>query len=102
MRHLLEQKESEKDKSKAFGVIQDVNDWLGPLFSALKSDIQIGERGVEVELTRVTEELQKAKKEALAKIGKAYEQIPNYFAGEAWTQWDTITQEMHNKDPWVR
>ena len=32
---------------------------------------------------------------------KAYELICNYFVGEARTQWDKITLEMHSKDPWV-
>ncbi len=31
---------------------------------------------------------------------KAYELICNYFVGEAQTQWDKITLEMHSKDPW--
>ena len=78
MRHLLEQKESEKDKSKAFGVIQDVKDWLGPLFSALKSKASKSEKEeLKLQLTMVKEELQKAKKEALTEIWKAYELIWN-------------------------
>jgi len=47
-----------------------------------------------------TEELQTAREGAIAEITKAYELIWNYFVGEAGTQWDKITLEMHSKDPW--
>ena len=52
-------------------------------------------------MTAIKEELQKAKKQALTEIVKAYELFCNYFVGKAWSQLDKITQEMHNKDPWL-
>jgi hypothetical protein len=45
--------------------------------------------------------MQKARKEALHRIVKAYKLISVYFVDEAWTQWDKVVSEMHGKDPWV-
>jgi hypothetical protein len=51
--------------SKAFGVVQEVKDWLRPLASALKSNAFKLEKGeLKLQLTAVKEGLQKAKKEA--------------------------------------
>ena len=70
--------------SKAFGVVQEVKDWLRPLASALKSNAFKLEKGeLKLQLTAVKEGLQKAKKEALTKTRKAYELTCNYFVSKA-------------------
>ena len=84
MHHLLAQKESEDDESKAFEVVKDVTDWLWPLTTALKSNTsKLEKEEMKVQLTTVKEELQKAKKEALTGIWNAYKLIFNYFVGNA-------------------
>ncbi len=41
---LLKQKESEEGMSKAFEVVKEVKDWLGPLTEALCSNISQSEK----------------------------------------------------------
>ena len=59
------------------------------------------EEDLKLQIALVKDKMQKARKEALAGIIKAYELICIYFVGKAWTQWDKVVQEMHGKDPWV-
>ena len=87
MHQLLEQKESEDDVAKAFGVVLEIKEQLGPLNSALKSEASKSEKEeLKSQITSVKEEMQNARKEALAEIVKAYELICNYFVGKACTQ----------------
>ncbi len=87
MHQLLEQKESEDDVAKAFGVVLEIKEQLGPLNSALKSEASKSEKEeLKLQITSVKEEMQNARKEALAEIVKAYELICNYFVGKACTQ----------------
>ena len=74
---------------------------LGPLSSALSKASKLEKEELKVQITTVKEEMQKARKEALAEIVKAYKLSCNYFVGKARTQWDKMIQEMNNKDSWV-
>jgi hypothetical protein len=88
--------------SKTFGVISDIRDKIGPLYKKLnmaKFNQEKDDLNKQIETTK--KDLEKAKKEALAEIVKAYELFCLYFVGEAHTQWDKDIQEMHTKDPWV-
>jgi len=78
---------------QAFKVVKEATKKLEPLATALPPQQKL-------QLTTVTEDLQKAREVAIAEITKAYELIRNYFVGKAQTQWDKITLEMHSKDPW--
>ena len=54
-----------------------------------------------MQIASVKEDIQKARKEALRKIVKAYKLSWVYFVVKARTQWDMVISEMHGKDPWV-
>ena len=104
MEPLLEQKEIEDDVAKAFGEVVELKDEkLGPLLKKLNmSKVNSEKEDLRLQITSVKEDMQKARKEALNKIVKAYELIRVYFAGKARTQeWDKVVAEMHGKDPWV-
>ena len=58
MRCLLKQKETREDVSKAFKVVQEVKDRLGPLATALCSDaLKLEKKEQKPQLTAVKEEL---------------------------------------------
>ena len=103
MKQLLEQKETEEDVVKAFEAAAELKDEkLGPLLKCLNmSKVNADKEDLKLQITSVKEEMQKARKELLNKIVKAYELICVYFVGKAWTQWDKVVSEMHGKDPWV-
>ena len=99
---LLQQKEVESDVEKAFGVVTDVSNKIGPLYKKLnmpKFNQEKEDLNKQIESTK--EDLLKGKKKALAEIEKAYELFCVYFVGKACTQWDKVVQVMHTKDPWV-
>jgi len=101
MLHLLEQKGTKSDTLKAFKVVKEATKKHESLATALPSNETRPEKEErKLQLTTVTEDLQKARAVAIAEITKAYELICNYFVGKARTQWDKITLEMHSKDPW--
>ena len=56
---------------------------------------------MKLQIASVKEDIQKARKEALRKIVKAYKLSWVYFVVKARTQWDMVISEMHGKDPWV-
>ena len=88
MLHLLEQKETEEDVVKAFEAAAELKDEkLGPLLKCLNmSKVNADKEDLKLQITSVKEEMQNARKEALAEIVKAYELICNYFVGKACTQ----------------
>jgi hypothetical protein len=101
MLRLLDQKGTKIDILKAFKVVKEATKKLEPLATALPSDVTKSEKEEQkLQITTVKEDLQKAREVAIAEITKTYELICNYFVGEARTQWDKITLEMHSKDPW--
>jgi hypothetical protein len=103
MRCLLEQKETEEGVAKAFKVVEELKgNKLGPLAKRLNmSKLNVNKEDLKLQITSVKEDMQKARKEALADIVKAYKLMCVYFVGKVRTQWDKIAQEMHSKDPWV-
>jgi len=99
---LLEQKDAQADVLKAFKAVKDSKEKLEPLATALPTGMSKSKKEErKLQLSVGKQDLQKAKKETQIEITKAYELIRNYSVGEARTQWDTITQEIHNKDPWI-
>jgi hypothetical protein len=101
MLRLMDHKGTKTNILKAFKVVKEATKKLKPLATALPSDATRSEKEErKLQITTVTEDLQKAREVAIAEITKAYELIHNYFVGEARTQWDKITPEMHSKDPW--
>ena len=103
MEPLLEQKEIEDDVAKAFGEVVELKDEkLGPLLKKLNmSKVNSEKEDLRLQITSVKEDMQKARKEALNEIVKAYKLSCVYFVGKAWTRWDKVVSEMHGKDPWV-
>ena len=93
MLRLLDQKGTKTDILKAFKVVNEATKKHDDVIKSEKEEQKL-------QITTVTENLQKAREVAIAEIMKAYELIRNYFVGKARTQWDKITLEMHSKDPW--
>jgi hypothetical protein len=99
---LLQQKEVKSDVEKAFGVVTDVSNKIGPLYKKLNMPKFNQEKeDLNKQIKSTKENLLKGKKKALAEIEKAYELFCVYFVGKACTQWDKVVQVMHTKDPWV-
>jgi len=99
---LLDQKGIKSDILKAFKGVKEVDKKLELLATPLPSDLAKSVKEErKLQISDVTEELQTARDGAIVEITKAYELVRNYFVGEARTQWDKITLEMHSKDPWV-
>ena len=96
MLHLLDQKGTKTNILKAFKVVKEATKKLKPLTTALPSDAtKLEKEERKLQITTVTEDLQKAREGAVTEITKAYELICNYFVGKARFQWDKITLEMH-------
>ena len=93
---LLDQKGIKTDILRAFKVVKEIAKKLKPLATPLPTDATKSvkeERKLQV--STVTEDLQRAREGAIAEITKASELVRNYFVGEARTQWDKIMLEMH-------
>ena len=88
MMQLIQQKELKSAVEKAFKVFSDTRDKLGPLYTKLnmsKFNPEIEDLNKQIKTTK--EDLQKAKREALAETVKVYELFCVYFVGKAHTQW---------------
>ena len=95
MMGLLQQKGVKSDVEKAFGVVTDTRDKLGPLYKKLNmSKFNQEKEDLNKQIKTTEEDLLKAKRGALAEIVKAYELFCVYFVGKACTQWDKVVQEM--------
>ena len=78
------------------------DEMLEPLLKKLNmSKVNVKKEDLRLQITSVKEDMQKARKEALNEIVKAYKLSCVYFVGKAWTRWDKVVSEMHGKDPWV-
>jgi len=98
---LLDQKGIKSDIRKAFKVVEEIAKTLKPLTTPLPADAsKLVKEERKLQKSVATEELQTTREGAITEITKAYELVCNYFVGEARTQWDKITLEMHSKDPW--
>ena len=87
MLRLLEQTGTKSDTLKAFKVVNEATKKHESLATALPSNETRSEKEErKLQLTTVTEDLQKARAVAIAEITKAYELIRNYFFGKAQTQ----------------
>ena len=85
----------EENIEKAFGVVTDTRDKLGPLYKKLNmSKFNQEKEDLNKQIKTTEEDLLKAKRGALAEIVKAYELLCVYFVGKACTQWDKVVQEM--------
>ena len=74
---------------------------IGPKDKSSKKDQGEPENSDEVERKQTKEILKTAKTQYVEVIATTYEVVRSLLAGEPFTQWDRIVQEMHESDSWA-
>ncbi len=102
MIRLVEQKDLENSKEKAFVTASEIKEKVGPLHKKINMSKNAQEKeGLKKTLKTTEKVLELTDKNALKEVVKCCKLFCTYFAGKACTQWDKVVQETHQKDPWV-